>query len=161
MSQCSRMCSTLGHNLCVRCTPLLCSITSKAWTSERNVWCAWPALDKAGWVHIRAVMPLAVLNGPRQARGGEYQENAIPSHPLDPSTGQSKIKAKQMLTVRGPKISLRLADKGKLQILHTPVWVKALVSQGTPCCSSQHLLTNPQYTQKKHDPDSLCHNFAC
>ena len=62
-----------------------------------------------------------VLNGPRRARAGEYQENAIPLYPLVPSMGQSKIKAKQMLTVGGPKISLRLAGKGKLQILRAPV----------------------------------------
>lgn len=159
-SQCSRICSTLGHNLRVRCTPLLCSITSKAWTSESEM-PGVPGQPRTKLVGFKHEQGWTSAKWPRWAGAGEFRENAIPLHPLVLSTGQSKIKAKQMLTVRGPKISLRLAGKGKLQILHTPVWVKALVSQGTPRCSSQNPLTNPQCTQKKHDPGCPCHNFAC
>lgn len=94
-----------------------------------------------------------VLNRPRRVRAREYQENAILLHPFIPSMGQSRIKAKQMLTVRGPKISLRLVSKGRLQILHTSFWVKDLV-QGTLCCSSQHPHTN---SPKKHNLGFSCH----
>lgn len=109
-SQCSRMCLTLGHNLHIRCTPFLFSITSKAWTSQTEM-CGGPGLTQTKQVGFKHRQDGQVLNGPRWARA-EYKENDILLHPLVHSTSQSKIKGKQMLTLRGQKVSLTLVWKG-------------------------------------------------
>lgn len=71
------------------------------------------------------------------------------SHPRD----RARLKQSKCSQWEDKKLSLRLVG---LQILLTPAWAKALVSQGTPCCSSQHPPTNPQSTQKKHGWGSPC-----